>query len=100
MNSTLKRYIGGWRFREHPENHVVDYSFESDPDKAAYWQTREEAERDCLIFENHNIVIPAVHGGSHVCSGFKVEECAPGRFVVYCMAPFIQRSRSGESAKS
>jgi len=95
----LKGYIVGWKVREKPEEHKIDYWFDHRAEKAAYWPTRQEAENDCAIFDYHCIVIPSAEGGTHVCNGFKVEERAPGEFVVFCLAPFIVRDTiSGESA--
>jgi hypothetical protein len=70
----MKGYVSGWKSREYPENHKIDYWFDSDPAKGACWDTREEAERDCVILNNHQIVIPSALGGTHICSDFKVEE--------------------------
>jgi hypothetical protein len=92
----LKAYISRWKEREKPEQHKIDYWFTSQPENAASWATREEAENNCVIFDHHQIVIPSAEGGPHVCSGFKVEGRAPGEFVVYCVAPFVLLA-SGEA---
>jgi len=85
----LKAYISRWKARERPEEHILDYWFDSHPENAAFWKTKEEADSDCVIFDYHRIVIPSAEGGSHICSGFKAEQRAPNEFVVFCVAPFI-----------
>lgn len=95
----LKGYINHWREREKPEQHRVDYWFSARIEQAATWPTKEEAESNCTIFNHHRIVIPSSQGGTHVCDDFKVDERAPGQFVVYCMAPFIvKEAATGESS--
>ena|SRR6266446_2425574 len=84
----LKGYVSRWKAREKPEEHITDYWFDSDPQKAICWDTREEAESDCVIFDNR-IVIPTAEAGIHICSGFKAEERAPNEFVVFLYGPFI-----------
>jgi hypothetical protein len=93
----LKGYISRWKEREKPEERgKIDYWFTSRAAIAARWETREQAESNCVIFDHHHIVIPSAEGGTHVCGGFIVEERAPKEFVVFCVAPFILLA-SGES---
>jgi hypothetical protein len=88
-----KGYITRWKLREKPEEQgKVDYLFDSHAENAASWETKEEAEADCIIFDHHRIVIPSAEGGTHICSGFKVEQRAEKEFVVFCEAPFIVAS--------
>jgi hypothetical protein len=83
----LKDYIARWKAREKPEAQIIDYWFDSHPENAACWETREEAESDCVIFDRQRIAIPSAEGGIHICSGFKVEQRAPKEFVVFCTIP-------------
>jgi len=85
----LKGYVSRWKPREKPEENVIDYWFDSRPEKGACWETRQDAENDCVIFNYHLIEIPSSKGGKHICKDFKVEQRAPNEFVVFCFAPFI-----------
>lgn len=83
----LKSYIARWKAREKPEAQIIDYWFDSNPENAACWETKEEAEGDCVIFDRQRIAIPSAEGGTHICRGFKVEQRAPKQFVVFCTIP-------------
>jgi hypothetical protein len=82
----LKAYVTGWRMREGAE--IMDYFFGSKREDAAFWDTREKAEDDCVNYDNLPITITSPEGRTHVCGGFTVEERAPNEFVVFCMIPF------------
>jgi hypothetical protein len=56
----------------------MDYWFDHRPERAAFWPTIQEAERDCVIFNYHRIVIPSSHGGTHVCDGFRPSDSRNG----------------------
>ncbi len=88
-----KGYIVRWKRREKPEADTTDYWFDSRPEKAAYWETKEEAENDCVLFERHPIVLTLSGGSTHTCTGFRVEQRAPKEFVIFCLAPFKTRAR-------
>ncbi|HEV3040559.1 MAG TPA: hypothetical protein VHA33_22540 [Candidatus Angelobacter sp.] len=89
-----------WKKREEPgQTHIMDYWFDHRIEKAAYWRTKEEAEADCVLFNNLPISIPSSQGGIHVCKGWQVEERALGEYVVFCEAPFIL-TKTGEAEVS
>lgn len=93
-------YINRWKERQQPhEQHIIDYWFTSDPAKAASWETKEEAESNCTIFDHHRIEVPLAEGGTHICGEFKAEQRAPGEFVVFCLGPFVVDA-SGRAVKS
>jgi hypothetical protein len=95
----LKGYIGRWRKRENDQR-IMDYCFTSRPENAASWDTRQEAENDCILFNRNRIVIPSSEGGTYVCHDFKAEERAPDEFVIFCIAPFIpDKTRTGQSTQ-
>jgi hypothetical protein len=94
----LKGYVSRWKAREKPEQHIMDYCFDPRPENAAHWGSREDAEKDCVLFNNHQIVVPSSMGGNHTCKDFKVEQRAPNEFVVFCVAPFILEA-SGQGEK-
>ena len=98
--TTHKGYISRWKQREKPHELIMDYWFTSNPESAAYWETKEEADGDCGLFERNKIEIPSAEGGTYICKGFKSEELRPGRFVVFCEAPFIPQQTSGQSTKT
>ena len=93
----LKGYISQWKTRKEPEANVIDYWFCSRPQNAAFWGTKQAAEDDCALFNLHHIVIDSSEGGRFICHDFKTEERAPGEFVIYCMAPFTETSKTFES---
>lgn len=92
----LRGYVTGWKEDESQDKsqqpRKVDIGFDSHRERAASWETREQAESDAAIFEHWHIAIPSADGGQHVCRGFHVEERAPGESVVFCEAPFILKS--------
>ncbi len=92
----LKAYVR----RETPADHGrIDYEFASRPEDALCWETKEEAENACVHFNRRHIMIPSSEGGTYACSRFRVEEEAPGKFVVFCIGPFIiSRGESPTSA--
>ena len=86
-----KAYVTRWKRREKPEEHIVDYWFDSRSENAMYWETREQADIDCGLLNHLQIVIPSSEGGTHICKDFKVEQRVSGEFVVFCEAPFIPK---------
>ena len=90
----LKGYIGAIKPRELPSD-ITDYSFTDDPASAAYWDSKEQAEIDCMIWNRNGIKIPSAQGGDYICKDFKSEEYRPGRFVVFCEAPFLAQPEKG-----
>jgi hypothetical protein len=96
-----KAYVWRWKNREQPDDFKIDYWFTPDPESAAYWGTKEEAEADCTIFDRHRIELDSAEGGAYVCRDFRSEELRPGRFVIFCEIPLIRQtsghSRIGES---
>jgi len=87
----LKGYVSNEGPQQEPEKHSMDYQFESDPTKAMFWNTKEEAEAACTIFDSRSIVIPSSEGGKYRCTNFRVEQRKPDEFIVFCEAPFIPR---------
>jgi|SRR6266478_1298134 len=83
-----KGYVYRESWREEGEKKIADYWFDSNPQSALFWDTREEAETACTIFENRTIMIPSADGGEYRCTGFTIEELGD-KFVVFCHAPFI-----------
>jgi hypothetical protein len=95
--SMRKGYLARWKRRDKPEEHIVDYWFSFSPDNAACWDTRQEAENDCVIYSRFGIDILAENGGTYHCEKFFVEERKPEGFVVYCEAPFRSVDTPGKS---
>ncbi|MGB8523204.1 MAG: hypothetical protein WCD43_09570 [Candidatus Acidiferrales bacterium] len=84
-----KGYVRTWATQENARGRYFDYWFTSNPDKAAIWVSKDEADEACKDFKRDTITIRSSLGGEHICSGFKSEEHKPGKFVVFCEAPFI-----------
>jgi hypothetical protein len=86
-----KGYICTWeRSQERP--YETDFWFDSDSKNAAKWLTQQEAETDCAMLSKKGIKIPSSDGGTFFCTQFHVEERAPHEFIIFCEAPFIQRT--------
>jgi hypothetical protein len=89
----LKGYIMRSKERAKPEQGEVDYWFCEESQDAANWATtREDAEIECRLLNQHRIKITSPTGEDYFCCDFKAEERAPGEFVIYCMAPFTSVS--------
>jgi hypothetical protein len=91
INMMTKAYLSKWvpRKNQGVENRS-DFAFDQDPEKAAQWQTKEEADIDCLFFNGMNIKIDSPDGiQHHFCRDFAVEERSPDKFVVFCMLPWL-----------
>jgi hypothetical protein len=82
-----KAYIHSWKEREAPEESRLDYFIAPDAEKACGWDTKEEAERSCRVFDGHRIKVQLANGAEYVCCGFKVEQRATNSFVVFCGLP-------------
>jgi hypothetical protein len=91
-----KGYICREERRENTEEFILDYSFDSKPENAMFWETREEAEGACIIFNDRVIMVPSGEGGKYRCTDFKVEQRKPNEFIVFCEAPFIPRQTSNQ----
>jgi hypothetical protein len=68
------------------QNSNVTVAFDPSPERARSWETREQADQVRRGLEEYDpIRISAAKG--RPCKGFKVEERAPGEFVVFCEYP-------------
>jgi hypothetical protein len=68
----------------------IDVEFSSKKEAAYSWQTEQEARDEANILERRDIAITTAEGQRHVCKGYRVEERAPGEFIIWCEAPFRQ----------
>lgn len=91
-----KAYIHSWKEREPPEEAFLDYVIAPDAENACGWETKEEAERNCKVFDGHRIKVQLTNG-QYVCSGFKVEERTPDSFVVFCDLPAALETPRGQA---
>lgn len=82
-----KGYIRGLKLSRDPKREDT-FFFTANPNSAFYWQSREQAESECRMFDGYRIKIPSALGGTYICNKFKVEERKPGEFVIFCEAPF------------
>ena len=83
--TTQKAYVTNVKPQLQETGTRVVVEFDPDPEGAAVWNTREQAQNACREFESFGIRIPA-HADME-CKGFRVEERAPNRFVVFCEYP-------------
>ena len=83
-----KRYVT--RVKGQPQRErgrgKVKMFFHPRPENAAYYETREAAEADCVLFDSYNIEIETPDG-THVCKGFKVEARGRAEFVIFHEGP-------------
>jgi hypothetical protein len=85
-----KGYIHRWQPREdYSKSLITDVWFDSRPEYGAIWDTKEEAEIDCRLFDSYSITIPSTQGDNYTCKQFTVEARKSGGFVIFCDAPFI-----------
>lgn len=95
----LKAYVARSKYREEPkeERHILDVWFDSRPENAAFYETREQAESDCkVIFDRGNIQIDTPQGWKHTLKNFRVEGRGPREFVIYCEGPFTIKESKGK----
>jgi hypothetical protein len=98
MNAPMRKgYLARWKRREKPEDHVTDYWFAFSPERAATWETKQEAEKDCTAIFNRFGIDIVSDGDTYLCRNFVVEERSPQEFVVCCDAPFLSVSSTGKS---
>jgi hypothetical protein len=72
---------------------VVDFrTFEG----AYPYATKQKAEDDAGMLEHHDIAITTAEGQRHVCKGYRVEELASGKFVIWVEAPFTSQTTGTE----
>ena len=89
-----KGYIHHPRRSEEPRTLRTDFWFTSDPENAAVWETRDEADIDCRFYNSGAIEIPSALGGLHICKNFTVEERKSRGYVIFCRAPFVSTKPS------
>lgn len=87
----VKAYFAGSQDSK-TDDTKVDVFFTSQINKARAWTTRQLAQNDAISFGHGRIIFQ-----SQPCTDFRVEERAPGQFVLYCLGPFALRS-DGELA--
>jgi len=64
------------------------YGFTSHPEKAHYWETRDEAEADCKKMNERGVEIPK--GSGRTYRNFEIEERGPKEFLICCAAKFTE----------
>jgi hypothetical protein len=87
--SEYKGYIRGFKSREYPESHIIDYDFCELPEHAHHWSIREHADMDCQRF-NMGIEIRTPGGTKYMIDTFVVEG-HEGGYVIACTVPFDPR---------
>lgn len=85
-----KAYVIGYRSRSWPdEAGKVDVDFAARLEKAYCWETRNIAEMECATLDRFCVEVVSKAGRKHTCTGFKVDEWASGKFVIFCEIPFL-----------
>ena len=62
--------------------------FTANREAAHSWSRKREAEIEAATLEQQPIKIKKADGQDHVCTGYKVEERAPGEFILSIVGPF------------
>jgi hypothetical protein len=79
----MKAYIVGSPKQERREGGPhIEIEFDGRRENASSWPTRQEAERNCAVYNGYPRIESA--GGRHVYRNFSVEERAEDQFVVVC----------------
>jgi catechol 2,3-dioxygenase-like lactoylglutathione lyase family enzyme len=81
--------FGDGRTARRSERHKIDVWFAATPESAAVWETLEEADTDCRVFDRCTIQMQPSNGKPFTCRRFKSEERSPAEFVVFCEGPFV-----------
>jgi len=86
----MKGYVSGISIRKGPDefSKFIDVDFTGKRESACSWKTKQEAENEAGMLEYHNIAITNEVGQRHICKGYKVEERAPGEYIISLDAPF------------
>ncbi len=66
----------------------INVDFDSKKEEAGFWATRQKAEMEAAMLDQHEIEITTLEGQKHVCRDYKVEERTPREFVICVDAPF------------
>jgi hypothetical protein len=86
-----KGYIHKYELSKEPGTRST-FWFDSRPENAWVWESKEEAESVCRLFDSYPLEIPSGLGGTHICRNFTIEERKSGGFTIFCKAPFISES--------
>jgi hypothetical protein len=84
-----KAYVSGSEENTVHSGHLRDYIFSSNPDAAIHYESGAAAELECRFYESAHVTIRSNEGFLHILSGFQIEELANGKFVVYCVGPYV-----------
>jgi hypothetical protein len=84
-----KGYVRGSADNKDHRQLFRDYAFTGKAELAISYDSAEDATLACQLYESAGIMIPSNEGFTHVLSGFRIEERASGKFVVYCVGPFV-----------
>lgn len=86
----MKGYVSGISIRKGADefSKFIDVDFTSKRESAVSWHTKQEAEHEAGMLEYHDIAITNEVGRRYICKGYKVEERAPGEYIISLDAPF------------
>ena len=82
-----KAYVDNWR--DNSDGIHVDLRFRRDAKGARAIRDEADAQTQCRIFNESNVVIPSNECGTYVLRDFKVEKLGPNWFVIACEGPFL-----------
>ncbi|HEX6502141.1 MAG TPA: hypothetical protein VF011_02765 [Terriglobales bacterium] len=93
---TVKGYFQNSRDSQRDET-KVEIFLSARVNKAMHFDTWQLAQNQAAVLGNIRVSIEDAEGYEHICRDFRVEERAPGDFVVCCLAPFALQA-DGEIA--
>lgn len=91
MRAMKRAYILGCRDRESVGARTpVDVFFTFQAEEALTFLSKDEAQRQCEIFDSFWIRVEWAENGQYVCKDFQVEERSPAEFVIFCDGPLLR----------
>ncbi|HET6844716.1 MAG TPA: hypothetical protein VFK06_23985 [Candidatus Angelobacter sp.] len=86
----MKGYVSNISTRKGQDEFTkfLDVAFTRKRESACSWQTKQEAEIEARMLEYHDIAITNEVGQRYICKGYKVEQRAPGEYIISLDAPF------------
>jgi hypothetical protein len=92
VQSAIKAFIRSWERKDPPNYDEVSYCFCEFAKDAAVWEDLDSAEEIAASLNIGGVTIPSLHGDTHTLRNFTAEEFS-GKFVIFCLGPFIYTER-------
>jgi hypothetical protein len=94
-------YVVGCRDRERVGMRTpVDVYLTFRAEEAHSSRSREEAQRQCPIFDDYRVRVSWTEDGEEYVCKFQVEEHSPQAFLLFCDGPFVFRATGSKAITS